>query len=972
VSPPKMIAKDKWERAQRLFLSAADLPLYERSRFLDESCAGDAELRAEVESLMRADRNSGEVIASVVEREAALLFEIQVPGDRVGPYRVVHELGRGGMGAVFLAVRDDDQYQKQVAIKVVKRGMDTAEVLERFRHERQILANLDHPYIARLHDGGTTSDGRPFFVMEFVEGLPIDIYCRQNLLTTKDRLRLFLHVCEAVAHAHRNLVVHRDLKPANIFVTAEGTPKLLDFGVAKLLSGTPGANAATTVAMMRLFTPEYASPEQILGLPVTTAADVYSLGAVLYELLTGKRARNVTGATPLEMDRAIAESNVKRPSSLNASLDVDLDNIVLMAMRTEPARRYTSTDQFAEDVRRYLRGEAVIARQHSWGYRTRKFLRRNRWELTASAVVAASLIVATVVSTTQWRRAEIQRQEAIRERSRAEAESARAELARQAEASQRKIADQQRDEAQVQRARAERRVTDLMDLANRTLFDVQNAIENLPGSVGPRKKIVKTTLDYLERLEQEAGEKNASNDDQMRFALSSAYYKIGMVQGDTNAASLMDFDGARKSFHKAEALLAPLHRQQPNEPTIMMHWLEIEDSLADLVYRAGKPEAAAAAFQKLLPIAHRLGQIKSNDIIAAKQEPFIHLRLSNVLHYTDSARGLEHANRQVQLLRDLTVRFPNDAALKQELGVGLAATASAMATAGDLEGAADFYRQSIEIREQLYQSDPHNGLLQRNVSVAYGNYAGVLGVPWAANLGRSEEARAAAMKGVAMARLMIASDPQDMGARVDLAGNLARLGSIGSMDRSHTSEAQAALEEAISMLDPMLKSSPKSFAVASQLSVAREYLGHCFERAGKADQAREQYRTSLAEVEPFLNSSSSAMVQALADLEALALLSSSAGERAAAMDYAKRALTNATQYASEQKSDSRNGQWARAYFTMAAVQAKFDEWQEARQSAERALTLWKPIRNAGVLSVHRKAIDETSALLQRAETLAKK
>jgi serine/threonine protein kinase len=236
----------------------------EQAHFLDAACAGDADLRSDVESLISADRGSTRSIASAVEQEASRVIDCQFPGDRLGAYRIVRELGRGGVGAVFLATRDDEQYQKNVAIKVVKRGMDTAEVLERFRYERQILANLDHPYIAHLFDGGTTNDGRPFFVMEYVEGQPVDQFCRERNLDLKERLRLFLRICDAVAYAHRNLVVHRDLKPANILVSASGEPKLLDFGVAKLLSGNSGFE---TVATTRLFTPDYASPEQVMGPP---------------------------------------------------------------------------------------------------------------------------------------------------------------------------------------------------------------------------------------------------------------------------------------------------------------------------------------------------------------------------------------------------------------------------------------------------------------------------------------------------------------------------------------------------------------------------------------------------------------------------------------------------------------------------------------------------------------------------------
>jgi hypothetical protein len=533
--------RDNWDQAHRLFLAAADLTPVEMAKFLDEACAGNAELRAEIESLIRADRGSDTFLSGLIADEASILVGTQSPGDRIGFYRIVRELGHGGMGAVFLATRDDDEYQRLVAIKVVKRGMDTEEVLSRFRHERQILADLDHPYIARLHDGGTTVDGRPFFVMEYVEGLPVDDYCAQRELDTAARLRLFVRVCEAVAHAHRNLVVHRDLKPANMLVTAAGTPKLLDFGIAKLLGGVRAAGDCT-VAASRFFTPEYASPEQVLGLQVSTASDVYALGAILYKLLTGRTAHKVTGESMLELERAVCEGEIPPPSRIAGRIDPDLDNIVLMAMRKEPALRYPSADHMAADIQRYLNGEPVLARQGSSVYRMRKFVGRNRWPVAAMAVVAASLVAATVISNIQFRHAEVERQVAVRERARAEAESREAKEARRAEAAERKLADEQRDEAQRQRERAERRVTELIDLANAALFDVHDDIESLPGATAARQKLVKTTLEYLEHLEQEAG-----GDPRIHTALSAAYYKVGMIQGDTYSPSLQDFDGARAS-----------------------------------------------------------------------------------------------------------------------------------------------------------------------------------------------------------------------------------------------------------------------------------------------------------------------------------------------------------------------------------------------------------------------------------------
>jgi len=515
----------------------------ERAAFLEQSCQGDPELFAEIESLLAADLDSGRLIDSAIQLEAARLFDTQILiGERLGIYRIVREIGRGGMGSVYLAIRDDEEFRKEVAPKIVKRGMDTAEVLERFRYERQILAGLEHPYIACLFDGGSTNDGVPFFVMEYVQGRPVDVFCRENALDVNARCELFIRILEAVAYAHRSLVVHRDLKPANILVTTDGTPKLLDFGVAKLISGDPQSNRTLTAAH-RPFTPGYASPEQVRGLPITTATDIYSLGAILYEVLSGQPAYKITVHTPAEIEKVVCTTEIPRPSLHKRGLSSDLDNIALMAMSKEPERRYQSADQFAEDLRHYLKGWPVVARQDSLHYRLGKFVRRHRLQVAAATIVAASLVAGLAVSLAQTRRAEAARRAAESQRIIAVGQTSLAHAEGVAESQQRIIADQQRkiansqrDDAQHQKALADQRVKDILQLANRTLFDVHDAIETLPGSMAARRTIVKTTLDYLEGLQREAG-----MDDQMREALCAAYYKIAMIQGNPQGAGLQDF-----------------------------------------------------------------------------------------------------------------------------------------------------------------------------------------------------------------------------------------------------------------------------------------------------------------------------------------------------------------------------------------------------------------------------------------------
>ncbi len=425
------LAPNSWPRIKELFEEATDLPSPARARLL----AGEPEtVRREVESLLAADARTANFIekpvASIPEeflsdREDSLI------GKQLGAYRIVRELGRGGLGVVYLAARADDQFQKQVAIKLIKRGLDTDEIQRRFRNERQILATLEHPNIARLLDAGATEEGLSYLVMEYVEGEPILAYCDRMQASLEERLRLFQTVCGAVTYAHRHLVIHRDLKPSNVLITREGEPKLLDFGIAKLVREDEAS--ALTIPEQRAFTPEYASPEQVRGETMTTASDVYSLGVILYELTTGQRPYRLTTHTSAELTHAITEQEPARPSSIadnerkstvqhqrSKLLRGDLDNIVLKALRKESERRYISVSQFSQDIANHLEGRPVIARKDTLRYRTGKFVARNRLAVAAAALVALAIVGALVVSRYQTHNARQQRDLAQRERVKAE------------------------------------------------------------------------------------------------------------------------------------------------------------------------------------------------------------------------------------------------------------------------------------------------------------------------------------------------------------------------------------------------------------------------------------------------------------------------------------------------------------------------------------------------------------------------
>ena len=383
----------RWQRVKTIFHAARARDKAQRADFLLNACDGDAALQAEVQSLLDAD---GRAAAGFLEvptgpRRLDATDDASLIGRRFGDYEIVRKLGEGGMGEVYLARRADDEYAKQVAIKLVRSRAVSDTIVSRFRHERQILAGLEHANVARLIDGGTTEEGWPFFVMEYVEGTPIDAYCDAHQLSLSERVRLFLDVCSAVKHAHEHHIVHRDLKPTNILVSADGVVKLLDFGIAKTLMEDETRIGDATAATVRMMTPQFASPEQVRGDPVSAATDVYALGVVLYRLLTGRAPYRVTTDRPHDLMRAICDEDPPRPDTSD-----DLDAIMLKALRKEPELRYESAGAFADDIRRYLEGMPVTARRGTTLYRAGRYVRRNRWALAASIAGALVATAATV------------------------------------------------------------------------------------------------------------------------------------------------------------------------------------------------------------------------------------------------------------------------------------------------------------------------------------------------------------------------------------------------------------------------------------------------------------------------------------------------------------------------------------------------------------------------------------------------
>ncbi len=561
----------RWRQVKDLFDRVIDAAPEHRDALLDSLCGSDSELRAEVQSLL----SSHQVDDELLDRPAAQHF----PGDpwegrRVGPYKIIREIGRGGMGSVYLGLRDDDQFRRRVAIKVVKRDVLDSDSLRRFERERETLAFLEHPNIVMLLDGGTAEDGTPYLVMDYVEGVPIDRYCEINDLSVAERLQLFRKVCAAVHYAHQNLVVHRDLKPANIIVTPERVPKLLDFGIAKLIRPEySGRSMGLTRTEFQPMTPDWASPEQVLGQPVTTAADIFSLGAVLYKLLTSHHPFEDHSRSVFDMEQAVATADPSRPSErvragdrsakpatsgLARRLRGDLDTIVMKAMRKEPQRRYASAEHLSEDVRRHLEGLPVIARGDSVLYRASKFVGRHRTGVAAAVLAVIALSVTAVV-------------------------------------------------AHSQRLRAERRFDDLRQFANFVLNDLDESLRS-EGLTPARRKVVSRALQYLDSLAREA-----SGNEALQQELVNGYVKTGDVQGNAYEASLGDSESALASYRKALNIAVAMSRERPNDPSRRARVADVTVRIADIQALQGLHAEAARNYDDALRVYSESLQSQPQD-----------------------------------------------------------------------------------------------------------------------------------------------------------------------------------------------------------------------------------------------------------------------------------------------------------------------------------------------------------------------
>jgi serine/threonine protein kinase/Flp pilus assembly protein TadD len=691
------LTPERWQQIKTVLEDALERKGDDRTAFLAETCADDDELREEVESLLASEDEVEDFIETPVFRIHPDGWEPLAAGERIGAYRVLREIGRGGMGSVYLAERADEVFEKQVAVKVVRRGMDTDEIVRRFHSERLLLARLDHPNIARLFDGGTTEDGRPYFVMEYVEGQPIDQYCDERKLPTRERLELFRQVCSAVHFAHQNLIVHRDLKPGNILVTAEGVPKLLDFGIAKLLGPDEDLLAPTRLDQ-RPMTPEYASPEQVRGDLVTTASDVYGLGVLLYVLLTGHRPYRAATGDPQSLAKAILDSDPPRPSTavgrtveevtpeavsrvrdgeerlLRRRLAGDLDNIVLMAMRKEPQRRYASVDQLSNDIGRHLQNLPVIARKDTLGYRTAKFVGRHKLGLTVAALFLL-MIAGFAVS---WQRA-------VRERERSDVISKFLEdlftnpdpsRARGQEITARQVLD-----AGVQAIN-----TDLQDQP-----ELRADLLATMGRVYRKLGLYESAKKLLEESLQLRGQSFGDND--LRTA-ESLHNLAGVLR------DMGDNTGAERLVRKALSI------QLDQGEMETLDYASGLNNLASILEDKGETDQAERYFKESLAIKRRLPKVDEDDIALSLNN------IAKVQSEQGDYRSAESTIREaLEIRRRLAGGLPDVGT-----ATNLSTLASLLEDMGRLQEAEANYRESLKIRRQLFPKDPHHPLIAKALS----------------------------------------------------------------------------------------------------------------------------------------------------------------------------------------------------------------------------------------------------------------
>jgi len=804
---------DKWVQLNEIFHEALKLPEAERNNFIQKECGDDSELVKEVESLIASAESNTDFLDENAIGSAAnhVSFAENLGGNNIGHYKIIEEIGRGGMGAVFLAERADDEFDQKVALKIVHNQFANQDLIERFRNERQILASLKHQNIAHLIDGGTTENGLPYFVMEYVEGETLVDYCDKNKLTTDERLKLFQKICSAVSHAHKNLIIHRDIKPTNILVTKDGIPKLLDFGIAKPFSVSESKESVTlTQTGGRMLTPDYASPEQVSGEMVTTATDVYSLGVVLYELLTGHRPYQLRTQNPIEAFKIICEKEPTRPSrvvvttdektlakptadkltpktisenrntqpdSLSKKLAGDIDNILLKALRKEAERRYDSVNDLVEEIKRYQNGLPVNATADSKMYRVKKFVSRHKAGSLMTVFAALLLISATAVTTWQYFK------------------------------------------AQKAQAEAEQRFSDVRLLANSIVFELHDSIKDLPGSTPAREKLVTRALEYLDKLASAN-----SNDSTLLLELSNAYEKIGDIQGGMNESNLGKRELAFKSYSKSLGIGEQLIQREPNNQEFRGKLADSYLKVANMRWVQLKIPESVALYEKSVKIREKLFEESPQDKKIALELATVYSRYGFAISAGGKFdEGLVSLRKSASLTEDLKNQYPDDEEILDRYAISHDLVASIL-DGGKQEyaEALGIYEKTREITSKLYEKNPQNAIYKRSYAVAFFNVASLQ-----VKLDQNSKAIENSLKGLDMASKMLAEDPKNKEfIQMNAAFEIQHSGILTNLSKEP--EALLTVKKALERLEVLKTESPNDLIIEFRIANAHENFGKVY------------------------------------------------------------------------------------------------------------------------------------------------
>ena len=740
------VSNGRWPRIKTLFARLVEQPPEAVGAWLDAHCGDDASLRRELESLLASHQSVAGFMESpalaapgaaraVADRLAPDLHAAMM--DRhIGPYRLVSELGRGGMGVVYLAERDDHAFDRQVAIKMVHGGVLHPSLVDGFEAERRILARFEHPNIAQLLDAGTDESGTPYAVMEYIHGTPIDAYVGERRLSVAKRLELFCLVCDAVQYSHARLVVHRDIKPGNVLVTEDGVPKLLDFGIAKLLDPSREATDGTRTDL-RALTPESASPEQLRGDPITVASDVYSLGVLLFRLLTGASPYGSAVRTDVEVTRAICEEEVIRPSEAVAQngpglspreiaarrreLAGDLDLITLKALRKEPHRRYASVEHLARDIRRHLAGEAVDAVPDSRRYRAAKFLRRNRASLAVTAALGLTMTAGLVATLVQAR------------------------------------------VARVERGRAEQRFDEVRGLARSMIFEVYDAISVLPGSTAARELLLRRALGYLDRLASEPGA-----DTTLQREVATAYARIGSVQGQSGTANLGQQTTAVASYRKAFSIFERLATAAPSDRQAQADLAAVQRNLGTLFTSVGDAQNAFDCLRASVSLYERLLAGQPSDASLQGELALSYLAWADILvALGDLQQASSLAQKALRLSRRAADAAPTQERPQRALASTYRRVGAFAAAAKNAARGLEAYRNALAIDERRLAVEPNSPEARMDVSTDVDEIGATLLL-----LGNLREALAACERARRIREDLLRADSNDARARTLLARSI--------------------------------------------------------------------------------------------------------------------------------------------------------------------------------------------------------